>query len=123
MTFVRRPRPVAESHWKDRSARLYEWLNAQPIRVRGLKEPWTLRRGSLMGYGFTRARFVASFETSQQLSVEVEASGGQIRKEVPVGVQPEVQRAVVGQDGDAERRRPHDGNDGKCLEHFTTAEK
>ncbi|MBX3471683.1 MAG: hypothetical protein KF878_32920, partial [Planctomycetes bacterium] len=64
----------------------------QPQAPRGVGDPWSLHKKTLVGYGWSRRSLVAGFRTDRPLAVEVEARG---RQNTLVGLQGAGERTLV----------------------------
>ena len=69
---------VAVENWGEGlAAQAHAALEAQVRPPSGIKEPWTVRRGTLAAYGWSRRRFAAPLRTDEPIVIEVKAKGGQ----------------------------------------------
>lgn len=57
-----------------RDGALMEWLERQ---IQSDRAPYTVHRGKLLAFGWSRRKFVAPFETHDPIVVDIEAKGGQ----------------------------------------------
>ena len=68
---------IAAEGFEGQSAQLQEALEGLIKPPSGLKEPWTVKRGALAAYGWSRRRFAAAFRTDEPVKIEVKAKGPQ----------------------------------------------